>query len=66
MLSKNPEGVRRNSNKVVWRQPGARGGGEGAKQWFLTFPTPGTPIPKDIGLGTPSLRNLQRKCMLKK
>jgi len=21
-------------------------------QWFLTFPTTGTPIPRDIGLGT--------------
>ena len=34
-------------------------------QWLLTFPTPVIPIPKDIGLGSPRLCNLQRKCMLK-
>jgi len=35
------------------------------EQWFLTFSTPVTFIPKDIGLGTPPLRKLQRRYMMK-
>jgi len=34
-------------------------------QRFLTFSTPGTPIPKDIGIGTLRLRDLQRRCIMK-
>ena len=33
--------------------------GKRLDQWFLAFLTPGTPIPKDIGLGAPCLRHLQ-------
>jgi len=34
-------------------------------QRFLTFSTPGTPIPKDTGIGTLRLRDLQRRCIMK-
>ena len=33
---------------------------DGLRQWFLTFPTSGTPTPKGIGLGTLCLRSSQR------
>jgi len=35
-----------------------------SKQWFLNFPIPATPIPKNICLGNPRLRNLRRRCIV--
>ena len=51
------------AKKTAWVDPTL--GTRNLEQWFLTFPNLGTPIPKDIGSGTPCQRNLQRKCMLK-